>query len=122
MKQQHFDRSLVFSSAQVLDDTANTASTNEIDLGNAASAEGEPIKGVINVTALSGTLTIKVCANAAAATVAATDLIVTMSVGGSGVTGQYHFTLPQSCPRYVKLFYSAGTSGTVTAWLTAAVN
>lgn len=119
MYQQAFDRSVVFSSAQVLDDTADTASTNEIDLGDSQSAEGVPFKGVVNVTALSGTLVIKVCANAAAATVAATDLVMTLPTISAGVTGQYHFTLPQNCARYVKLFYTAGTSGTVTAWLTA---
>lgn len=117
---KNYDRDLAFSVAQTLDSTADTASTSEVDLGTANMGEGKSIKGIVNVTALSGTLVIKVCGKATTGP-AKTDLIYTLPTTGAGATGQYHFTLPQNCPRFVKLFYTAGTSGTVTAYLTAEV-
>lgn len=116
----HYDRELAFSVAQTLDNTADTASTNEIDLGSAKMGQGTPVKGVINVTALSGTLIVKVCGKATTGP-AKTDLIMTLPTTSADATGQHHFTLPQDCPRFIKLFYTAGTSGTVTAFLTAEI-
>lgn len=120
-KQTAFDRELVISNAQVLDSTANTAGTNEIDLGGVNMGLDKPLKLVINVTALTGTLDIKL-AHKTAASVAYTDNTITLKQIGSGLTGQYHITLPQNVNRYINLFYSAGTSGTVTAWVTAKVD
>lgn len=116
--QTNFDRELAFSIAQTLGTTADTASTSEINLGATGMGQATPVKGVVNVTALSGTLAIKVYGSTTATVTTSNTLIQTISVG-SGVTGQQHFTLPQNCPQYIKLFYSAGTSGTVTSWLTA---
>lgn len=113
------DAELLFSSAQVLDSTANTGSTNEIDLGSTGMGEGQAVKLVVNVTALTGTLAIKV-ASKTSASVAVTDNVLIGPAVASGITGQYHFTLPQNINRFVKVFYTAGTSATVTAWLTAA--
>lgn len=118
---QAYDREVVFSNAQSITTTADTASTNEIDLGSANFAKGTSIRGVVNVTALVGTLIIKVCAKSATGT-AATDLVYTLPTVGAGLTGQYKFTLPQDCPEFVKLFYTAGTSATIDAWLTAVID
>jgi len=119
-KQTSVDYELYFSNAQVIAATANTASTNEIDLGATGMGEGVAIKGVINVTEITGTTSVKVC-HKTSASVAATDNPVTLTTISSGATGQYHFTLPQNVSRYVKLFYTGVTSTTVTAWLTAEV-
>ena len=119
-KQTSVDYELYFSNAQVIAATANTASTNEIDLGATGMGEGVAIKGVINVTEITGTTSIKVC-HKTSASVAATDNPVTLTTITSGAIGQYHFTLPQNVSRYVKLFYTGVTSTTVTAWLTAEV-
>lgn len=118
--QRMYDKSLAFSTAQVLDNTADTASTNEIDLGAVGMGVGAAIKGIINVTALSGTLVVKVCGKATTGP-AKTDLIMTLPTTSADATGQYHFTLPQNCPQFIKLYYTAGTSGTVSAYLTADV-
>jgi len=119
--QTNLDRELVISAAQVLDSTGNTPGTNEIDLGGVNMGKDEPLKVVINVTTLVGTLDIKL-GHKTAASVAYTDNTITLKQIGSGVTGQYHITLPQNCSRYINLFYSAGTSGVVTAWVTADAN
>ena len=115
-KQTSVDYELLFSNAQSIAATANTASTNEIDLGSTGMGEGVAIKGVINVTEITGTTSVKVC-HKTSASVAATDNPVTLTT--LSAVGQYHFTLPQSVSRYVKLFYTGVTSTTVTAWLTA---
>lgn len=121
-KQTLSDAELMFSAAQVIaDSAANTASTNELDLGASAMGEGVVVKGVVNVTTLTGTLVVKV-AHKATATVAVTDNPITLTTIASGVTGQYYFALPQNVNRYVKLFYTCGTTAadnTVTAYLTA---
>lgn len=117
-KQNLADFELLFSNAQVIAATANTASTNEIDLGATGMGEGTPVKGIINVTAITGTTSVKVC-HKTSASVAATDnptILPTISA-----VGQYYFTLPQNCGRYVALFYTGVTATTVTAYLTAEV-
>ncbi len=119
--QQNYDRELAFSKAQVLDSTANVAGSNPINLGSPEFAKGAAIKGIINVTALVGTLVILVCAKSSG-NPAATDLIATLPTVGAGLTGQYTFTLPQNCPQYVNLFYTAGTSATLDAYLTAEID
>lgn len=116
-KQSTPDFELTISSAQVLGTTA-ALGTNEIDLGSTGMGEGKAIKLVLNVTALSGTLLVKACSKTSA-TVAATDNPVSLST--ISTTGQYHFTLSQAVNRYFNLSYTAATSATVTAWLTAAV-
>lgn len=117
-KQTLCDQELKFSDAQEIAATANTAATNEIDLGSTGFGEGVVIKGIINVTAITGTLSVKVC-HKTSASVAATDNPVTLTTISSGATGQYYFTLPQNVSRYVNLFYTGVTSSTVTAYLTA---
>jgi len=117
-KHTAYDLDLVISDAQVLDSTGNTAGTNEIDLGSANFPAGQRIDVVINVTSLTGTLDIKL-GHKTTSSVAYTDNTITLKQIGSGVTGQYHISLPQNCSRYINLFYSAGTSATVTAWVTA---
>ncbi len=119
-KQNLADFELLFSNAQVVAATANTASTNEIDLGSVGMGEGTVIKGIINVTEITGTLSIKVC-HKTSASVAATDNPTTLPTISSAATGQYFFTLPQNCSRYVKLFYTGVTSSTITAYLTSEV-
>ena len=119
-KQNLADFELLFSNAQVIAATANTASTNEIDLGGVGMGEGTVIKGIINVTEITGTTSVKVC-HKTSASVAATDNPTTLTTIASGATGQYFFTLPQNVSRYVKLFYTGVTSTTVTAYLTAEV-
>ncbi|MBK8382777.1 MAG: hypothetical protein IPL16_13000 [Ignavibacteria bacterium] len=60
-KQTLSDAELMFSAAQIVaDSAANTASTNELDLGATGMGEGVVIKGVVNVTTLTGTLVVKV--------------------------------------------------------------
>ncbi len=118
--QSNYDRELAISKAQVLT-SAQTQGTNVIDLGSTEFAKGTSIRGVINVTALSGTLSVLVCANTTS-TVAASNVIYTLPTTGAGATGQYRFTLPQDCPRYVTLYYTAGTSATLDAWLTAEID
>jgi hypothetical protein len=120
-KQTLQDYELLFSNAQAFTvattvGAAGAASTNQIDLGAAGMGEGVAVKGVINVTALTGTLTVTIGSKATTGPVY-TDAPVTLTTISS--TGQVHFTLPQSCLRYVKLFYATTTSATVTAWLTA---
>lgn len=117
------DYELLFSDAQVLVGAitvghANAASTNQIDLGAAGMGQGVAIKGVINVTAVTGTLTVTI-ASKATTTPVYTDNPVTLTTVAAGVTGQVHFTLPQNCLRYVKLFYAVTSGATVTSWLTA---
>ena len=119
--QSNYDRELAISVAQVLDTTADVAGSNPINLGSSEFAKGASIRGVVNVTALVGTLVIKVCAKSSG-NPAKTDLIYTLPTTGSGATGQYKFTLPQDCPQYVNLFYTAGTSATLDAWLTAEID
>jgi len=117
----HKDRDLILSAAQVLDDTADTESTNTITMGSTDFPKGNPIKGKVFVTTLVGTLTIKVCGSSDGADPEATDLLDTITVG-SGLTGVVDFTIPESQQvDRVNLFYSAGTSGVVTAYLTAEV-
>lgn len=116
--QNNLDYALYFSNAQTIDNTSNAASTNEIDLGATGMGQGKSLKVVVNVTALTGTLVVKVCHKTASG-VAVTDNVLTMPTTGSGSTGQYHFTLPQNVSRYVKLFYTAGTSATISSWITA---
>lgn len=120
MFQTNFDLDLVYSNAQSIS-TAEIGSTNELDLGSANMGQGEAVKLVINVTALTGTLIVKVCSKVTG-TVASSDSIYTLPTIGSGATGQYHFTLPQNIKRYTKLYYTAGTSATITAWLTANIS
>ena len=117
--QSAFDRELVISNAQVLDSSSHVAGTNEIDLGSANMGKGEPVKLILDVTAEVGNITVLVCSKATAS-VAYSDKAFTLPV--ITAAGQYSFTLPQDVLRYVNLFYSAGTSGTVTAWLTADPN
>lgn len=119
--QTNLDRDLVISNAQVLNSSSDVAGTTEIDLGGVNMGKPEALKVVINVTALSGTLDIKL-AHKTSASVAVTDNTITLKQIGAGLTGQYHITLPQNCNRYINLFYTAGTSGTVTAWVTALVS
>jgi hypothetical protein len=116
-KQTMQDAELLISNAQVIAVTANTAGT-EIDLGSTRMGEGVVIKGIINVTAITGTMKV-IVGSKATATVAATDYPLTLPTVSSGATGQIYFTLPQDCGRYVNLFYTCVTSATVTAWLTA---
>ena len=72
-KQTLSDAELMFSAAQIIaDSAANTASTNEIDLGSTAMGEGVVVKGVVNVTTLTGTLVVKV-GHKSTASVAVTD-------------------------------------------------
>jgi hypothetical protein len=120
MKQVDYDRDLAFSIAQSITTTANTASTNSIDIESANGGQGTPLKVVINVTAVaaSESMTVKVCSKSADS-VAATD--GTYTLPAITAVGQYHHTLPQDSARYVKLFYTAGTSATVTAYLTAEI-
>ena len=114
------DRELMFSVAQVLGTTADTASITELDLSGDYLMQGEPLKVVVNVTALSGTLIVKVYGKTTTGVTTSDTLLATMPTVGSGVTGQYSLTLPQTgATRFVKLFYSAGTSGTVTSYITA---
>lgn len=117
-KQTSVDYELLLSNAQAIAVTANTGSTNEIDLGATGMGEGVAIKGVLNVTAIAGTMKV-IVGHKTAASVAATDNPVTLTTIADAATGQYHFTLPQNVSRYVKLFYTCVTSATVTAWLTA---
>lgn len=114
-KQTLQDFELLISNAQAIVATANTAGT-EIDLGSAGMGEGVVIKGVINVTAITGTTKV-IIGHKTTASVAATDNPVTLPT--ISATGQYYFALPQNCGRYVNLFYTGVTSTTVTAWLTA---
>ena len=114
-KQNLQDFELLVSNAQAIATTANTAGT-EIDLGSAGMGEGAVIKGVINVTAMAGTLKV-IIGNKTAASVASTDSPITLPT--ISAVGQYYFALPQDCKRYVNLFYTSVTSSTITAWLTA---
>lgn len=114
------DRELMFSVAQVLGTTADTASTTELNLSGIYEMQGEPLKVIVNVTALSGTLIVKAYGNTAGTVTTSDTLLATMPTVSSGVTGQYSFTLPQSATsQYVKLFYTAGTSATLSSYLTA---
>lgn len=114
------DRELLFSNAQVLGTTADTASTTELNLSGVYEAQGEPLKVIVNATALTGTLVVKLYGSASASVTTSNTLLATMPTVSSGVTGQYSFTIPQtSTAQYVKLFYTAGTSATVTAYITA---
>jgi len=116
-KQTMQDAELLISNAQVIAVTANTAGT-EIDLGSTRMGEGVVIKGIINVTAITGTMKVIIGAKTSAS-VAATDNPVTLTTIANAATGQYYFTLPQDTPRYINLFYTCVTSATVTAYLTA---
>jgi hypothetical protein len=111
------DNDLILSDGQVLDSTANTAATTELNFGGDV-GRGKRVNLVINVTALVGTLDITACTKATA-TVAVTDRPYTLAQIASGATGQYHFTLDQEALQYFNIFYSAGTSATVTSWVTA---
>ena len=117
-----YDRELALSTAQVLDNTADTANDEgAIHLASDDFPKGKPIKGVVDITALVGTLTIKVCGSNDGSDPVATDLIETHVVD-AGETGLCSFTIPQTAEvDRVMLFYSAGTSGTVSAWLTTEV-
>lgn len=115
---QNYDRELVISNAQVLGLVADTAGTTEKDLGSANFGKGKPIYLVVLVTTLVGTLAIKICSKTSAG-VAVTDNLLVGPAVASGATGRYLFTLPQNVNRYVNVFYTAGTSGVVTAYLTA---
>jgi len=115
------DYELLFSDAQAFTvattvGAAGAAATNQIDLGATGMGQGAAIKGVINVTALTGTLTVTIGSKATTGPVY-TDAPVTLTV--ISAVGQHHFTLPQNCLRYVKLFYATTTSATVTSWLTS---
>lgn len=114
------DRELMFSVAQVLGTTADTASTTELNLLGLYEMQGEPLKVIVNVTALTGTLIVKAYGSVGGTVTTSDTLLATMPTTGSGATGQYSFTLPQTgAVQYVKLFYTAGTSATVTSYLTA---
>ena len=120
-KQTLQDYEMLFSDAQaftvaVTVGGAGAASTNQIDLGAAGMGEGVAIKGVINVTAITGTVTPTIGSKTSTGPVY-TDSPVTLTA--ITAVGQYHFTLPQDCKRYVKLFFANTTSSTITAWLTA---
>ena len=115
------DYELLFSDAQAFTAAvtvggAGAASTNQIDLGATGMGQGVAIKGVINVTAITGTVTPTIGSKATTGPVY-TDNPVTLTA--ITAVGQYHFTLPQNCLRYVKLFFASTTSATITAWLTA---
>lgn len=117
----HRDRELLLSNAQVLDDTADTASTNSIDLVSIDHSKAKPIKVIVNITALAGTLTIKLCGSADGATPEVGDLIDTVVVG-AGLLGFVEIPVPATAEvDEINLFYSAGTSGTITAWVTTVV-
>lgn len=113
------DKDLEISDDQVLDDTANTESTNTITLGSENFPKGQPIKGNVFITALVGTLAIKVCGTKTGVDPVVTDLLETINVDAAK-TGVVSFTLPQDAEvTKVNLFYTAGTSGTVSAYLTS---
>jgi hypothetical protein len=105
-----------YNGSQAIAVTANTAGYSEIDLGATKMGEGVAIKGVINVTALAGTMKV-IIGSKTSASVASTDNPVTLTT--ISATGQYYFTLPQDVARYVNLFFTCVTSATVTAWLSA---
>jgi len=120
-KQNSYDFDLAFSKAQAFTvattvGAAGAASTNQIDLGSTGMGEGVAIKGVVNVTGLTGTLTLTIASSTATAPVY-TNNPVTLTVVSAN--GQMHFTLPQDVRRYVKLFYAVTSAATVTSWLTA---
>lgn len=113
----HFDKELALSKSQVIGSTADVASTNNIELGLVDYPKGKPIKGNVFVEALVGTLTVKVCGKAGSEP-AETDILQTLSIG-AGETGIQSFTLAQTDEvDNIKLFYTAGTSATITAALT----
>lgn len=107
-----------YNGSQVIAVTANTAGYSEIDLGATRMGEGASIKGILNVTAITGTMKV-IVASKTSASVAATDNPVTLTTIADGATGQYEFILPQGVNRYVNLFFTCVTSATVSAWLTA---
>jgi len=117
----HYDRDLVMSAEQVLDDTADTASTNAIDLGSLGMTKGTPVKINIFVEVLVGTLTIKLAAKSGSAPSVDDILLDTVLTIATGL-GVVTMTVPQTADLdYVRLFYSAGTSGQVSANVTVEV-
>ena len=117
-----YDKNLVFSEEQVLDDTDNTASTNQIDLGDSGFGEGNRVDGKVYVGANSGGISIKVAhsdSDITTLSASTTEYVANKFDIADGETGEFNFTLPTNIKQKVKMFYSAGTSGTVSSRLTA---
>lgn len=113
-----FDRDLLLSDSQVIDSTSDVASTNAIVMGSTNFTKATPMKVNVFIEALVGTLVIKVCGKAGSAP-AATDILETINVA-AGLTGIVSATLNQTEEvDYIKLFYTAGTSATLSAAMTS---
>ena len=120
------DKELMFSAAQALTVTTATYSTNELDLGSAAMAQGEAIRGIIQVSGYSATAasTLAIVVASATTTAATTTIMTIPTITGTAAVERF-FTLPADCPRYVRLNYTLGataaSSVNITALLTAEV-
>ena len=111
-----FGTAMAFTAAITVGGATAAATGVEIDLGSTGMGEGTPIKGVINITAMCGSVTTTIASKATSGPVY-TDNPYTLPAVTTAQ--QIHFTLPQTQLRYVKLFFASTTSATITAWLTA---
>lgn len=121
------DRETMFSNAQALTVTTAAYSTSELDLGGAGMGNGEVVKVVVQVTAISATAASTMLVEVAAATTTAPTTIIQDI--GTVVTGsaafEKIFSLPVDVARYVRLRYTltgtAASTATITAFATAEI-
>ena len=117
------DLELQMSTDQVLDNTADIPSTNQMDLGGNM-GEGDRLDCELFVTANDGGITIKVAhsdddiTTLAALGASTSEFVSQQFTIADGETGKFPFTYSRNMKKKTKLFYTAGTSGTISAGLT----
>jgi hypothetical protein len=100
-----FDRELVLKKGNVLGDGYSSI----IDMGSAYGWRSIMVKGVIQVTGVSGTNpTLDVAIKAGNSTPPTDDLYIMPQISGAG---EYIFAVPENAGRYIRLFFDvSGTS------------